>query len=91
MPIRHIPGIMARTVTHFPSVNRTELAEKIGKHRGYLTNILNGKKQPPLSTALRIYDVARIKVGPLAGKTTREIQAIARASVLIDSHSRGAA
>lgn len=88
----HILGTMARTVIHFPAVNRTEVAPRIGIHRAYLTNILNGKKQPPLSTALRIYAVARIKVGPLAGKTDTEVKAMAQASALLDAQaSRGAA
>lgn len=70
---------MATRAKHHPEVDRSELAAKIGFDRGYLTNILNGKRAAPVHVALAIFKETGLQIGPLEGKSKRDIGTIERA------------
>jgi transcriptional regulator with XRE-family HTH domain len=70
---------MATRAKHYPEVDRSELATKTGFDRGYLTNILNGKRTAPIGVALAIFEHTGIQLGPLKGKSRRDISTIERA------------
>lgn len=70
---------MATRAKLYPEVNRAELAKVIEKDRGYVTNILNGKRAAPLSIALAVFDETGLKLGPLEGKSKADISTLRRA------------
>lgn len=73
---------MATRAKNFPDIDRTALAAKTGYDRGYLTNILNGKRAANLHVALAIFAHTGVQLGPLEGKTKRDITTIAKAHEL---------
>lgn len=70
---------MAPRISLHPEINRTELAATIGIDRAYLTNIVNGSRKAPLSIAIAIFKETGLQLGPLAGKTKRDISTLERA------------
>jgi transcriptional regulator with XRE-family HTH domain len=51
----------------------TGLSDAAGISVSYASMILSGRRQPPLSTALSIYDKTGLQFGPLKGATTEDI------------------
>lgn len=74
---------MAPRVLKHPEVNRSELAAKLNTDRGYLTNVLNGKRAAHLKLAVSIFKETGIKLGPLAGKSGDEVKALAKAASIL--------
>jgi transcriptional regulator with XRE-family HTH domain len=55
------------------SVRPTDLAAKLNVSVAYASQLLSGTRKPSLGLALRFYDTAGIKLGPLVGATDEEI------------------
>lgn len=49
----------------YPEVSRTKLAERVGKHKSTISNILRGRTKPTLEIALVMAETMRVPVGVL--------------------------
>jgi len=56
----------------------SKVSEAAGISPSYASMILNGRRQPPLGTALKIYDTTGLQVGLLASLTPDEIETLGR-------------
>jgi transcriptional regulator with XRE-family HTH domain len=56
-----------------PTIRPTDLAEKLEVSIPYASQLLSGARVPSLELALRFFDKAGVRLGPLAGATDAEI------------------
>lgn len=56
----------------------SKLAQAIGISVPYASQLLNGDRKPPLSTALKVYRAIGVKLGPIESATEREIRVLER-------------
>lgn len=56
----------------------SKLSEAAGISPSYASMILSGDREPPLGTALKIYDKTRLQFGFLKGLTPDEIEPLRR-------------
>jgi transcriptional regulator with XRE-family HTH domain len=55
------------------SIRPTDLAAKLGVSVAYASQLLSGARKPSLELALRFFDEADVRLGPLVGATDEEI------------------
>jgi transcriptional regulator with XRE-family HTH domain len=55
------------------TIRPTDLAAKLGVSVAYASQLLSGVRKPSLELALRYFDDAGVKLGPLVGATDQEI------------------
>jgi transcriptional regulator with XRE-family HTH domain len=55
------------------SIRPTDLAGKLNISVAYASQLLSGARKPSLELALRFFDLAGVKLGPLVGATDEEI------------------
>jgi transcriptional regulator with XRE-family HTH domain len=60
------------------SMRPTDLAAKLNVSVAYASQLLGKKRIPSLELAVRIFDAAGIKLGPLVGATDEEIDTLRR-------------
>lgn len=63
---------------------QSEIAERIGRDRSYVSKILRGARQPSLATAVKLFQEFGIKVGPIKDKHDKDIADLSR--ILVDAH-----
>lgn len=56
----------------------TDLAAKLNVSVAYASQLLSGARKPSLELALRFFDSAGVKLGPLVGATDEEIATLRR-------------
>lgn len=56
-----------------PGIRPTDLSAKIGVSVAYASQLLSGARKPSLELALKYFDAAGIRLGPLVGATDEEI------------------
>lgn len=70
-------------------INRTAIADAVGMSVAYASQIVGGKRIPPLSTALTIYDKTGYQFGLLEGASTRDINVVRRlAATMQERHGK---
>lgn len=55
------------------SIRPTDLASKLKISVAYASQLLSGARKPSLELALRFFDEAEVKLGPLVGASDEEI------------------
>lgn len=55
------------------TIRPTDLAAKLSVSVAYASQLLSGARVPSLELALRLFDRAGVKLGPLVGATDEEI------------------
>lgn len=60
------------------SIRPTDLAGKLDVSVAYASQLLSGARKPSLELALRFFDLAGVKLGPLVGATDEEIATLRR-------------
>lgn len=59
-------------------IRPTDLAAKLNVSVAYASQLLSGARKPSLELALRFFDEAGVKLGPLVGATHEEIATLRR-------------
>lgn len=62
------------TIGEHPSmITPSQLQVRAGVSKGYASDLLSGKKKPSPATALRIFNLTGVKLGPIADLSDDEI------------------
>jgi transcriptional regulator with XRE-family HTH domain len=61
-----------------PEMRPTDLAGKLGVSVAYASQLLSGARVPSLELALRLFDRANVRLGPLVGASDEEIETLRR-------------
>lgn len=60
------------------TIRPTDLAGKLNVSVAYASQLLSGARKPSLELALRFFDLAEVKLGPLVDATDEEISTLRR-------------
>lgn len=69
---------MVKPMQDEPQMRPTDLSAKIGVSVAYASQLLSGARKPSLELALRYFDAAGVRLGPLVGATDEEITTLRR-------------